>query len=307
MPKNNNEIYFINIKTTKMKTKKLFLFALIAGFVFTACSKDYSVATPDDIVNINGSISGTNQVKASIDPYSGLGSFENGDIWGMYATISANHVLNNSEYTVGSTIIYWNSLSETSSVTFSAHYPRITSTITDPEVYMFNAATAANPDLLVATPVTESKSSGSDVNLSFNHVMHQLMINLSKEPEILGNLLDTEVTLLNMKSSAKVNLLTGAVDLTAASGTDSYPMKSGGGTWIVAPQQLTVGDEWIQLKLGVKTYIYRVPADLTQLESGKRVTISLTLKASGDAVAINKDISGWVPQQLTINGDVIGN
>lgn len=291
-----------------MKTKKLLVFALIAGLIFTACSNDdETVGMSNDIVQINGSISETTpKLKASIDPSTGAGTFDAGDIWGLYAVVGGNLALNNSIYTVGSTIIYWNSLSETSPVTFAAHYPRITSTIANPEAYMFNAVTATNPDLLVTTPVTESKSSGNGVNLTFSHVMHQLVINLSKDTGIPGNLLDTEVTLLNMKSSAKVNLLAGTVDVAAAEGTDSYSMKTGGGTWLVAPQELTAAADWIQLKLAGRTYKYKVPTELTQLESGKRVSITLTLKEGGDVVSLSQTISEWVNQQPGISGDVIG-
>lgn len=289
-----------------MKTKNLFAFALIAGLTFSACSNDDEmVDMSNEIVQINASISETTpKLKASIDPYTGTGFFDNNDIWGLYATVNGNHVLNNSIYTVGSTTIYWNNLSDAFPVTFAAHYPRM-STIANPEAYVFNAATATNPDLLVTAPVTKSK--GDNVDLTFNHVMHQLVINISKDPGIPGDLLDTEMTLLNMKSLAKVNLLTGTVDVAAASGTDNYPMKTGGAIWLVAPQRLTAGAEWIQLQLEGKTYKFRVPADLTQLESGKRVSMTLNLKAGGDAVMLNRVISGWVNQQPEIYDDVIGN
>lgn len=289
-----------------MKTKTLLAATLIAALAFTACDKDSEPTDRSDIVRINSAINGPLS-RASIDPSTGAGTFDPGDIWGLYATVGGSHVLDNSIYTVGSTTIYWNGLSETSPVTFAAHYPRITSTIANPEAYMFNAAKATDPDLLVTTPVTESKSSGNGVNLTFNHVMHQLVINLSKDLAVPGSLLNAEVTLLNMKSSAKVNLLAGTVDVSAASGADSYSMRTGGGNWLVAPQELTAGADWIQIELAGKTYKYKVPADLTQLESGKRVSITLTLKAGGDVVALSSTISEWVNQQPGISGDVIGN
>jgi len=261
-----------------MKTKKI-LAALLIGCIcgFTACSNDDEILNPaTDIVKISSSINEADPTtRASINDYTGIGNFEAGDTWGMYATVGGLHVLDNSVYTVGSTNLYWSALSETAPVTFAAHYPLITSTITDPTAYMFNAATATNPDLLVATPVT--KSNGEAVDLTFNHVMHQLAIGISKDPEVPGSLFDAKVTLLNMKSSAKVNLLTGVVDASAASGTDAYPVKDAAELFFVAPQQLTQGTDWIQIDLAGKTYIYKVPASLTELQSGKRTTFNSNL------------------------------
>jgi len=289
-----------------MKTSKLLAVALIATLGFTACSNDDEIMNSSaDIIKINSSINeAAPTTRATID-YTGAGTFDPGDIWGMYATVGGSHVLTNSAYTVGTTSLLWSALSETVPVTFAAHYPRITSTITDPTAYMFNAATATNPDLLVAAPVTKSK--GEAVDLTFNHVMHQLLINLSKGPEIPGSLFDVTVTLLNMKSSAKVNLLTGAVDVSAASGTDAYPVKGAAEAFVVAPQQLTVGTDWIQLELDGKAYIFKVPASLTELQSGKRQVLTLTLKKKPDGtttvILTDQGITGWVSQ----GGTIIGN
>ena len=294
-----------------MKAKNLLAIALIATLGFTACSNDEepTIGASGDIVQINGSVNGP-KAKAVIDDNTGEGSFENDDVWGMYATVGGSYVLNNSTYTVGSTTLYWSNLSETALVTFAAHYPRITATIADPAAYVFNAATATNPDLLVATPVTKSK--GEEVDLTFNHMMHQLLITLDKDPvKIPESLLDAEVTLLNMKSSAKVNLLTGVVDASTASGTDAYPVKEGAAIFITAPQQLTAGTDWIKIELAGKTYTFKVPVGLTELQSGKRVTLALTLTKKPDgttAVTLtNQGISAWNNQMPTIDGDANEN
>jgi len=291
-----------------MKTKKI-LAALLIGCIcgFTACSNDDEILNSvADIVKINSSINGADPTtRAYINDYTGIGNFEAGDTWGMYATVGGSHVLTNSAYTVGTTNLLWSALSETAPVTFAAHYPLITSTITDPTAYMFNAATVTNPDLLVATPVTKSK--GEAVDLTFNHVMHQLAINLSAGLEIPGSLFDVTVTLLNMKSSAKVNLLTGVVDVSAASGADAYPVKDVAELFFVAPQQLTQGTDWIQVDLAGKTYIFKVPASLTDLQSGKRQVLTLTLKKKPDGtttvILTDQGITGWTNQGGTINGN----
>lgn len=294
-----------------MKTRKLLVSALITGLAFTACSNDdETVDMSNEIVRINASIGETaSMLKATIDTDTGGGTFDKGDIWGMYAVVGGSRELDNNVYSVGSTQIFWNLISPTptSLVSFTAYYP-YSNTITNPEAYVFNAATESNSDLLVAPPVMESKSSGRDVNLTFKHAMHQLVIALDKSSEVTGNPLDAEITLLNMKSSAKVNLLTGTVDVAAASGTtNSYPMRTGGGIWLVAPQKLEKNTDWIQIKLAGKTYTYKVPAELTQLESGKRVTVTLILKGVSEVVSFGSaTISEWVYQQPGIYDNVTG-
>ncbi|WP_291128601.1 fimbrillin family protein [Dysgonomonas sp. UBA7698] len=291
-----------------MKTIKFLVFAIIATMAFTACSNDDepTMGISDDIVQINSLINGS-RTKAVINGYTGEGYFENGDILGLYTSVDS--YIDELPYTIGSTTLLWKDLSETNPVTFSAYYPRSSSYIFDPENYIFNAATATEPDLLVATPVTKSKGQG--VDLSFNHIMHQLIIQLSKGTEIPGSLFDAKVTLLNMKSSAKVNLLTGAIDVSAASGTDAYSVKDASEIFVVAPQQLIADRDWIKIELAGKTYTFKVPTGLTELKSGKRLTLSLTLTKKPDgtaAVALtNQGISTWIDQQPMIEEDANEN
>lgn len=293
-----------------MKIIKSLVVAISAIMAFTACSSDeeQTINTSDDIVQINASIDGS-RTKAVINEYTGDGYFENGDVWALYTEVEGSGVLNNTSYTVGGPALLWSHLSETKPVTFSAYYPIIRSSVPDPTNYVFNAATATEPDLLVAGPVTKSK--GQEVNLAFNHTMHQLVIQLSKTSDIPGSLLDARITLLNMKSSAKVNLLTGVVDASAASGTDAYPVKDAMEIFIVAPQKLTAGTDWIKIDLAGKTYLFKVPAGLTELQSGKRLTLSLTLikKLDGkEAVTLtNQGISSWIDQQVMIEEDATEN
>ncbi len=278
-----------------MKTSNLLAAALILTVGLTACSNEEEVINGSDVVQISSSIDKLAPVsRANIEEYSGTGEFEDGDIWGMYAYASGNPtaVLSNGTYTVGSTTYYWNDLSAAVPVTFSAHYPRITVAIADPAAYTFNAATAPNPDLLVATTTA---SNGNNVNLSFKHVMHQLVIQLGGNMSDVGNILQADVSLLNMKSSAKVNLRTGEVDLPGASGTSAYATKIGSTSFFVAPQNLTANTDWIRIDLEGKTYTYKVPASITNLQSGKRLTLTLTL-VKGGSVNLTKAISGWISQ-----------
>ncbi|MDR1201045.1 MAG: fimbrillin family protein [Tannerellaceae bacterium] len=290
-----------------MKTRNLFAAALIAAVAFTSCSQDDDVVTNDpNIVRFNASVDGRNMTKASIG-WDGTGTFDNGDIWGIYGKITTpeSWPLDNEPYTVGTTTLYWDDISMDKPVTFSAYYPAV-GTITDASAYMYNAVTATNPDLLVSTPVTASK--GETVNLNFKHVMHKLAFNfdIGNAP---GNILDIKYRLLNMKSTAFVNILDGTVDVTLSEGADAYPQKTIFEEVCVAPQDLTHGTDWIEIELAGKTYIAKVPANLnsnnsthpTRLESGNRLIVSLTLKVNPDTgkteVSITTtQISAWESQ-----------
>lgn len=298
-----------------MNAKHFFMAALIAALGLTACSNDDDpVNGSDDLVRINSAVGQPTPVLRATFDYTGAGSFDNGDTWGLYAYTGSNALLSNSVYTVGSTNLYWSDLSVTEPVTFSAYYPRFSS-VSDPEAFFHNVANAAYPDLLVAVPVTESKSSGNGVDLIFNHVMHRLSLSLTLG-DLPGTLAGATISLLNTKPSAKINLLTGEVDATAAGGVGTYPEKDITDLiFIVAPQDLTPGTDWIKIELADgNAYVYKVPADLTngadalhptRLKSGQWIKLMLTLKKGG-SVELTQAISGWIDQHVgTINGDAV--
>lgn len=301
-----------------MKTSKLFVAALIAAMAFTACSQDDDVVTNDpNIVRFNASVDGSIMTKASINPGTGEGTFENGDVWGVFGKITnpLSWPLNNKQYTVGSSTLYWDDISMTAPVSFTAYYPAI-AVMNDAPLYKFNVATAANPDLLLAGPVTAGK--GEAVNLNFRHAMHKLAFSLNKG-NAPGNLWDAQITLLNMKSTAIVNMEDATVDIALAEGNDAYPTKNLLEEFYVAPQDLTVGADWIKVELGGKTYICKVPASLnpgnaanpTRLESGKRLIVEVTLKVNPDTgkteVSISTtQISAW-DSQGQVGGDANEN
>lgn len=271
-----------------MKTIKIGIVTLIMALGVTSCSQDKVIIDEADIIRISSIIDNsyidatTPQSRVEIGS-DGTGNFNNGDKWGMYAAVSAIDTvlfektnLNNSLYIVGETVLKWKDLSTSTPVTFSAYYPYVAS-IPNPTAYMFNVATASNPDLLLAPPVT--KKNGEDVTLSFKHAMHRLKVSLTRGAGVTGDISNATISLLNMKTTAKVNLLTGKVGVTGAT-TESgnYSPKTGAGTWLVAPQELASGSNWIEVNYEGRNYIYKVPPTLTKLESGKQVELIITLK-----------------------------
>lgn len=302
-----------------MKTSKLLTAALVAAMVFTACSQDDDVVTNDpNVVDFKVSIDGLLETRAIIDESTGEGSFENRDTWGIFGKTEnpLSWPLNNKLFTLGTTVLYWDDISMTAPVTFTAYYPT-SSSISDAAAYKFNVVTATNPDLLLAGPVTASK--GEPVALNFRHAMCKLEFNLFKDGSVPGELQDSQLTLLNMKSIAHVNLLDGTVDAAAAEGNDAYPRKTVFNDFFVAPQDLTPGADWLKVELAGNTYILKVPDNLnpgsttnpTRLESGKKLTVDITFKLNSTTEKTvvsmaTSQISEWA-NQGRVDADAIKN
>ena len=293
-----------------MKTTNLLVAALAATLALTSCSKDDPGEPTRDQVTITTTIGGntdggTADSRATLAP-DGSGSFDASDVLGLYATTATAGVakLTNSAYTA-STKLYWDDLSKTEAVTFTAYYPR-TETIADPAAYVFNAATATEKDLLLATPDTKSK--GEAVQLSFRHAMHRLIINLTTNVAGL-DVAGATIELKNMNASATVNILAGTVTTGEAAEADGTytAFKKAGATheYIVAPQKVTTDADWIQIAIDGKQYTYKMPArienatgtaiDLKELESGKTLTLNLAITRDGVTLT-TADIAPWDTQ-----------
>lgn len=292
-----------------MKATKLITAAVLATLALTACNKDDD-APKSEQVDIRTTICANADI-ASADigtrvtiAGDGSGSFAPGDELGLYACVGSTAKLTNSSYKVGETALFWDELSATAPVSFSAYFPK-TADIADPEAYTFNTATATTPDLLVATSVTASK--GETVTLDFHHTMHRLIVNITTN--ISGwDASTAKITLMGMNAAASVNILTGVTTPGEASEADGdYAPQTGAATaFIVAPQKVTTGADWIQIELGGKTFTYQVPAQynkpdgggtetLSQLNSGE--TLTLTLNVNRDSVTLTSgNISAWDTQ-----------
>ena len=165
--------------------------------------------------------------------------------------------------------------------------------IDDPAAYMYMPQAWNHTDDLLHATATASK--GETVALTFKHLMHRLVVNLAAGDGMEGA--DLSSALINsaakdgytptMFANVEVNLLTGAVTYGKATGSVMLSNGSNGNAdWIVAPQDLTAGAEWLKITIGEDVWYYHVPADLnpaepgnqTRLESGKQLTLNLKLK-----------------------------
>lgn len=314
-----------------MKIAKLIIAPLLATLALAACHNDDMPGgntLPEGAVHITAGIEGVQTRAPQLDA-DGAGSFEPADEWGMYtftgdATSPAYSNENIAYKADNSNPLYWKDLSETEAVTFSAHYPRITANITNPAAYLYTPEKWNNTDDLLHATVTASK--GETVALTFKHLMHRLVVRLTAGDGMTGTDLSSaliysaaENNTPTMAADVEVNLLTGAVNYGSA--MSSVILSNGGGAdadWIVAPQDLTAGAEWLRITIGGDVWYYHVPADLntaepgnqTRLESGKRLTLNLTLKKSpdtGNTVTLTGgDISGWDTQPPITDEVVIG-
>ena len=321
-----------------MMKNNLFLLAL-ATLLLASCNKDKGnhPEQDDNVVQITASIDGTadggtvSAGRATVDN-DGEGTFDPGDTWGLYTYTTKGDYMNaNTEYKYEETILYWEELSETETVTFSAYYPHITEEIADPTACLYvPEAWKYNKDDLLHATATASK--GETVALTFKHLMHRLVVKLIAGEGMAGA--DLSSALINsatkdnaptMFSGVEVNLLTGEVDYGSATGAVAFSNGgSGYADWKVAPQDLTAGAEWLKITVGEDVWYYHVPADLntaepgnqTRLESGKRLTLNLTLKKNQqtgktEVELTTSEISGWgdggtITDEVAIGGDASG-
>lgn len=302
-----------------MKTRKLLATVLVASLTFIACSSDDETnSSTSKEVKIVTSVSGNGlATKAVIDPVTGAGNLENGDkILLITYKPSVGTAIGLKDYTIGSSKLYWDNLiTGTYSDTqwsadqlpalgeppydFIAYYPNVTFL----QVFMgFNAATATNPDLLGAK--TAGVSKGGTVDLTFNHLMHKLVVNLSSNVYTESELASATVSLKNLFSTANIDHTSVLVIPSGASGTDTYPQKQGTKTnFIVAPQTLpAAGTAMIEIAISGKTYNYKIPTALTRLESGKVLTLNLTINRDQVSL-VSQNISPW-GTQATIDEDL---
>lgn len=323
-------VIYKTMKITKLITASGFFLATLA---LSSCHNDDlpgGTTLPEGAVHITAGIEGVQTRAPQLDA-DGAGTFEATDEWGMYtftgdATSPVYSNENIAYQADNSNPLYWENLSETEAVTFSAHYPRITADIDNPAAYMYLPQAWNNTDDLLHATATASK--GETVALTFKHLMHRLVVNLAAGDGMEGA--DLSSALINsvardntatMSAGVEVNLLTGAVNYDRVDG--AVMLTNGGGAgadWKVAPQDLTAGAEWLRIKLGEDVWYYHVPADLntaepgnqTRLESGKQLTLNLTLKKNpdtGNTVTLTgSDISGWDTQPpIDDNIDINGN
>ncbi len=276
--------------------------------IFAACTTDDDGQTgqplPPGAVRITATIAGQTDTRVTMNN-DGSGTFTTGDTWGMYTRLPNGTTINNNlAFAYGSTTLYWRDLGTTQPVTFSAHYPRQTDVSeggNTPEAYRFDLSGSdmAERDLLFATATA---SQGEEVKLNFRHLMHRLVIHLTKDDDVEGNLDEARIFVFKLRKTIYVNLLDGTADVETVGEEEDIFDRGTTLDYITVPQDLFAGNGWITIELNNKSYYYNVPASLKpgspndphplRLESGKQLTLNLNLKKSKVELTLS-DITEW--------------
>ena len=307
-------------------TNYLFVAFGAAALTLTACNNDDDVlngGSQPGVVNIVTSINGPQTRVVMKDD--GSGSFENTKDKLKLAVYGSGNADYQVDYTVGTTVLYWEAVETgagTGPYTLGGWFTQTGLPATLPSV---NAATASDPDLLLAAPAT-NVSKGETVNLNFKHAMHKLVVKVTYEGDFTGvNTDNVSIKPVGMNASAAINVQTGIVTPGEATDTDgdyaAQTLTSNSCSFILAPQKLTTGAEWLEINLGGQTLTFNVPANyttsggstetLSQLNSGEVLTLNLTIKkvaGGGDdekteVVLTTGKIAAWGTQG-SCTGDV---
>lgn len=302
-----------------MRKIKYFIPAIgLCALTFAACTNKYDVPgnnLPEGSVDITATIDGAQTRSPQLDA-DGAGVFEVDDVWGLYTFTgdAASPICSNeniAHYADNRNPLRWKDLGE-GNVVFSAHYPR-QATVADPEAYEFNLGgiNRTADDLLFATA---THSRGEKIELVFKHLMHRLVINLRTGTGMEG--VDLSEAVIDMavnngkgimRSDIQVNLLTGVVSPGRTTGAViGYSYSGSNFDCIAVPQDLPSGVDWFKITVGVDEWYFQVPDDLnpiepgnqTMLESGKCLTLNLSLKKNSqtgnpEVEMQSSEITGW--------------
>lgn len=298
-------------------TNYLFVAFGVAALTLTACNNDDDVLNGGQepgVVNIVTSINGP-QTRVVMNE-NGSGSFEDSKDKLKLAVYGSGNADYQVDYTVGTTVLYWEDVEAGAGIgpyTFGGWFTKtdLPATLTS-----FNAATASDPDLLLAAPAT-NVSKGETVNLNFKHAMHKLVVKVTYEGDFTGvNTDNVSIKPVGMNASAAINVQTGIVTPGEATDTDgdyaARTLTSNSCSFILAPQKLTKGAEWLQFSIpDVATLVYKVPAnyqnasgtstDLTELSSGQILTLNMKIKRDAatqktEVELATGEISAWGTQ-----------
>lgn len=298
-------------------TNYLFVAFGAAALTLTACNNDDDVLNGGQepgVVNIVTSINGPQTRVVMNDD--GSGNFEDTKDKLKLAVYGSGNADYQVDYTVGTTVLYWEDVETgvgTGPYTFGGWFTKtdLPATLTS-----FNAATASDPDLLLAAPAT-NVSKGATVNLNFKHAMHKLVVKVTYEGDFTGvNTDNVSIKPVGMNASAAINVQTGIVTPGEATDTDgdyaAQTLINNACSFILAPQKLTRGAEWLQFSIpDVATLVYKVPANyqnasgtstaLTELSSGQILTLNMKIKCDAatqktEVELATGEISAWGTQ-----------
>ena len=295
---------------------RYFSIVLPALLALAACSDDDGLTSGNGQgeVRITTHISGA-QTRAPQLGIDGSGNFEKGDTLNLAVYGDGATPYTTTYYANTNSTLYWEDIikatGQSSAYTFVGWYNgnEPAKLLTDAS---FDVAAAKDKDLLLATPTEVNE--GNPVNMIFRHAMHKLVVNLSYG-EGFDNVDKSAITVkpVGMNAAATIDVKAGTVTVGEASATkgdyDAKTLSNNSCSFILAPQKLQAGAEWLQIQVTEgQTISFHVPeqivdgntaVSLTQLNSGETLTLNLTIKRTNiNDIAIELTgctISGWKP------------
>ena len=229
----------------------------------------------------------------------GSGNFSTGDVFSLMA-ISESGDKTMTDYKTGSTVLYWDDIAMGQgdrSISLSACYPR--QDAADGR-FTFDLKSAEDKDLLWASASDIEAYTEKPVTLTFKHVMHRLIVNISTDPETGAQDINTQCT---AKYKCDVDLAAGTFD-NSATGKETFSATGQKAVFTLVPQpvsevslSITVGDRHKTLPLE------EIVKGHENLESGMQLTVNITVK-NGNIQVDGTTIEGW-GDQGTIDGEII--
>ncbi|HAY18280.1 MAG TPA: hypothetical protein DD383_01355 [Rikenellaceae bacterium] len=303
--------------------KKSVLYLALVGAVAMAlpsCNKERSESQKPEYISVSTNIGGMSRVTADGE---GNQVFEVGDEISVYAwtgdknaaPAAADRVVDNSinkletgSKWVATPQMLWKNMVDEHF--FIGVYPKDASSVADltSADYNLNVADQEASDLLIATEFSGKIASDNPVNLTFDHVMAKVKVNLDfrNQWDVVGKVVE-KVEFKNVATTAKVNYLT----KTVTAGTDresalAVPMikKDESFESILIPQSgvntivITVKSEGSS-----KGYTYTRGTDF-KFESGKVTTINLIVGRDQIDLGTVK-INNWVDGETIEGGEAL--
>lgn len=222
---------------------------------------------------------------------------------------SGNH-LDNVSFTYNGSLwnpavpVYWKD--ETTPADFYCYYP-YTASVADVSALAFSVkedqSTLAN---YKASELLWGKTEGAEpsadpVNITTRHAMSNLVIYVAPGTGYTDETLAAEplsVSISSVMTSAKIDLATGKVSATGASGTVTPYKENGYWRALVVPQDI-VGAELVKVTVGEKTYTLN---QTVKFESNKQYKCTITVNRISEGVNIG--IGGWEKGEIDFGGTV---
>ena len=310
-----------------MKTFQIIALSLSMALALTGCNKDNdptlgTEAADSDLIRIVPTIAATNTggdasastTRAAIDEATGKGSFQSGDVIGVYArpfeppTLDFSGIFRTATFDgtawTYNTPLRWSDVPEDQDgkgYLITGHYPLQTATPDDFGSITFSVQTDQSTpeayrasDLLMSGAIDANGyfdwvfvEKGKPVNLNFLHAMSRIQVRLTAGSNVSAEEVNAAtVKIKNMRVNNNINIVAGSLDAPLHPVyADITLLKSttAAATFyavIAAQQTIPGGEDWIEVTFGDRVVTYPAPTNIL-LKENQMQRVNLTLSRSG--------------------------